>query len=248
MMAEAELQRGDLARAESRARAIAKRDPENLAAQRLLADIALAGKKYGQAIEGYRKTLASNPSTEAAIRLYRAHLSAGGVPDAVKTMEGWLQSHPEDLMARRALAEGYLRAGNLAGARAQYEAIAAKENPADPTVLNNLANVLLRQGDAKALEYAEQAHRLAPQDAAVQDTLGWVLVQHRQVDLGLRHLRDARLRDPQNPEIRYHLAAALARAGRKDEARQELEQALKGGAGFPGDSDARKLLAELSGR
>jgi putative PEP-CTERM system TPR-repeat lipoprotein len=248
MMVEVDLQRGDLMRADQRARAIAKRDPENRAAQRLLADIALAGKKYPQAIEGYRKSLSAEPSTEAAIRLYRAHLSAGSVRDAVQSMESWLRSHPDDLEARRALAEGHLHAGDLAAARTQYEAIVAKEKTADPAVLNNLANVLLRLGDVKALGYAEQAHQLAPQDAAIQDTLGWVLVQQGQADLGLRHLRDARLRDPQNPEIRYHLAVALARAGRRDEARQELEQALKGGAAFPDGGAAQKLMAELAGR
>lgn len=247
MMAEVDLQRGDVARAEQRARGIAKRDPESPAAQRLLADIALATKKYQQAVDAYRKVLSNDPSTEAAIRLYRAQISAGTLKDAILSMEAWLQTNPDDAVARRALAEGYLRAGNLAAARTQFETVLVKDST-DPVVLNNLANVLLRQGDPKAVDHAQKAHQLAPQDAAIEDTLGWVLVQQGQADVGLRHLRDARLRDPQNAEIRYHLAAALVRAGRRNEARQELEQALKPGTSFQEIGDARKLLAELSAR
>jgi predicted Zn-dependent protease len=109
-------------------------------------------------------------------------------------------------------------------------------------VLNNLANVLLRQGDATALT-CRQAHRLAHR-MRQSDTLGWVLVHQGQTDLGLRHLRDARLRDPQDPEIRYHLAAALARAGRKEPA--GARAGAEGGTAFLGDGCA--ALAELSGR
>ncbi len=115
----------------------------------------------------------------------------------------------------------------------------------DGYALTNLAIVLVALRDRGALAPAERAHALAPQDAAVQDTLGWVLVQQGQLERGLRHLREARLREPGNPEIRYHLAAALARAGRPGEARAELEQALKSDRPFDGAADARRLLGEL---
>ena len=113
-------------------------------------------------------------------------------------------------------------------------------------MLNNLANILLLQGDPQqAMKYAERAHELAPGNASIQDTLGWTLVQQGQVDQGLRHLRDARLRAPQSTEIRYHLAAALAKAGRPDEARKELEPILGAVTTLAMAADARKLAQEL---
>jgi tetratricopeptide (TPR) repeat protein len=213
-------------------------------AHRLIGDIALARKQYPAAIDSYRAALQRAPDTEGALRLYRALLQSGTVEKANDFIASWLKSRPDDLVAARALAEGRLRAGNRADARSLYEEI-LKRTPDEPDVLNNLANILLAQGNPAALDYAERAHRLAPNDASVQDTLGWTLVQQGQVDAGLRHLRDARLRAPHNAEIRYHLAAALVRAGRAEEARKELQPVLASLASSPSGPEARKLAQEL---
>jgi predicted Zn-dependent protease len=165
----------------------------------------------------------------------------------VRFLEAWVRDHPKDVVAMRALADGYLQTGDLPAAKLWYGRLLARQ-PENPFVLNNLAHVLSRQGDAAALEYAERAHKLAPQEAGIQDTLGWLLVQRGQRDAGLRHLREARLRDPKSPEIRYHLAVALAEAGRHAEARAELEPALQAGTPFEDVVEARKLLEALSGR
>jgi Flp pilus assembly protein TadD len=151
------------------------------------------------------------------------------------------------LRAKQALAEGYLRAGNLAASRSWYEQV-LKEQAEDETVLNNLAYILLAQGDARALEYAERAHKLAPTNPSIGDTLGWVLVEQGQLEQGIRHLRDARFRDPASPEIRYHLAEALSRAGRKDEARRELEPAVMGKVEFASRKGALALWRNLGGQ
>ncbi|MDP1533382.1 MAG: tetratricopeptide repeat protein, partial [Rubrivivax sp.] len=76
-------------------------------------------------------------------------------------------------------------------------------------------------------------------------TLGWALFQNGQAERALQLLRDARLRQPGNPEIRFHLAAVLAHAGRKTEAREEIEAAMKLGTNFESVADARKLHETL---
>jgi Flp pilus assembly protein TadD len=207
----------------------------------------MARKSHAEAIAGYKAALGRESSTENAMRLYQALVQSGDRRAATAFVESWTRTYPRDSVAQRALADAYGREGNPAGARAAYEQVLRLEGD-DAAVLNNLANILASQGDKRALELAERAHRLAPRDAAVQDTLGWILVQQGQLDAGLRHLREARLRAPENPEIRYHLAAALVRFGRREEARRELEPALREGIAFEGRAEAQKLSQELAGR
>ena len=67
---------------------------------------------------------------------------------------------------------------------------------------------------------ARQAVKLAPQSAGVLDTLGWILVEDGQIEEGLGYLTKAASLPNADAEIRYHLAAALARGKRQPEARR----------------------------
>ena len=145
---------------------------------------------------------------------------------------------------RKATADAYARSGNLAQARNGYES-ALKQAPNDVAVLNNLANVLLRMKDPAAIGIAEQAVAKNPANPNAIDTLGWILFQNGQAERALTMLRDARLREPGNPEIRYHLAVVLAQAGRKNEAREELDAALKSGRPFEFAAEAQALYRTL---
>jgi Flp pilus assembly protein TadD len=79
----------------------------------------------------------------------------------------------------------------------------------------------------------------------VIDTLGWAVARAGRLDEAMRHLRDARLRAPDDPEIRWHLGYALARQGRIDEARAELSIALQRAPGGAWADEARTLLDEF---
>jgi Flp pilus assembly protein TadD len=139
-------------------------------------------------------------------------------------MEAWSRKHPGQPVAQRALAEAYLAAGRLPEARLAYERILSQDK-SDPVALNNLANVLLLQGDKGALAMAERAYQAAPQDAHAADTLGLILLRSGQAERALKYLREARLRAPRNANIREHLAEALEATGRAGEAREEREAA-----------------------
>jgi cellulose synthase operon protein C len=92
---------------------------------------------------------------------------------------------------------------------------------------------------------AEQAVAKSPGNAYAIDTLGWMLYQNGEQIRSLQLLRDARLRVPGSSVIRYHLGVALVKAGRSQEAREELEAALKGAVVFEGASEAAALLRTL---
>ena len=123
--------------------------------------------------------------------------------------------------------------------------VAARRTP-DAELLNNLANVHLQLKDAKAaVSTAEQALAAAPNNPIVIDTLGWALFKDGRFDAALLKLRDARLRAPGNPEIRFHLASALAQSGKRAEAREELINAFRDHPHFPGEAEAKALLEAL---
>ena len=67
------------------------------------------------------------------------------------------------------------------------------------------------------------------------------------VEEGLGYLTRAASGANPDPEIRYHLAAALAQGKRPAEARKLLEELLNGPAKFPSRAEAQGLLTELGG-
>ena len=243
LMTEVELRLGEPAKAEKRARAILEKHPKKAIGHNLLGDIALSRGQAGEALENYRRAHQTEPSTDTLLRQFRL-LAGKDDKAALQLAEQWLKTHPKDVAVLRALADGQARTGNYAAARKSYESL-LKLAPEDGTTLNNLANVLFRLKDPGAVKVAEQAVAKSPGNAYAIDTLGWILFERGETDRALQLLRDARLRMPQNPEIRYHLAAILYKAGRKSEAREELAEALKSRLSFDGIEEARQLEREL---
>lgn len=243
LMAEVETKQGEFAKAEARIQQIIKKEPRLHIGYSLNGDLALARKQPQQAVEHYRRAFQAQPSSETLSRLYGA-LVMVDPKAASEVAERWSKDHPGDLAVGRMLAEGHVRRGDLAAARTQFEKL-RQLAPKDTGLVNDLANVLIRLKDPKALEVAEQALAAAPNSAAVIDTAGWAALQAGKLDRALQLLRDARLRDPDSRETRYHLAAALVKSGRKAEAKEELDTALRGKVGFDGREDAESLLLTL---
>jgi len=247
LMAQIELIQGALDKSERRAQSIIQANPKLAIGHELLADVAQRRGQANAAVESLRRAHAIENSTRSLMNLFRALFTGGNTKQAIELGEGWLHSHPKDGIVFKAVGEAYARTGNNAQARRNFEA-AVKLNPDDAQALNNLASILLAQKDPGAPAIADKALALAPRNPMVMDTAGWAAFVSGNRDKALQLLRDARLRSPGNPVIRYHLAAALAQAGRKAEARDELNAglgSLKPGQAFEGEADARALLASL---
>lgn len=244
LMSEVELRQGDPAKAEQRAREIVAKYPKRAVGLSLLGDIAQSRGQAAQTLDAYRRAHQLEPSTQTFSQLFGALANQDGGKPALLLAEQWGKAHPKDIVGQKTLANAYARAGQLPAAKAAYNNL-LKLTPDDSDVLNNLANVLLRLKDPEGLKVAEQAVAKAPTNVNAIDTLGWALFQAGQTDRALQLLRDARLRQPASQEIRYHLAAVLVKTGRKVEAREELEAALKGGSAFDGGTEASQLLQSL---
>lgn len=219
--------------------------PESAAGYLLKGDVLAAKGNNDDALSAYQSALVhAKGNAEAAIKTSRLQRALGNTKGSYQTMQNWLEKHPEDVAVRYALAMSYLGDGRNNDAISQYEQILEKQ-PDAPLALNDLAWLYHETGKPGALELAEKAYRLAPDNPAIQDTYGWILVQTGKIEFGLIPLEQAASNAPDNPDIRYHLAAALAKAGDRDRAKQELSSILQSDRQFSERDAALALQKEL---
>lgn len=238
------LAQGEPDRAETLARGLVASEPRSGVGHALLGDVARARGQAPAAVLHYRRAHDLDKSSASLLRLFAAQ--EGTQRAAAFTLaEQWLRTQPGDLAVRRALGDAQARAGDMAAARRSYEAL-LEAAPDDADTLNNLAVVRLALKDVPgALRAADRALALRPQVPHIVGTAGWAAFHAGQTDRALQLLRDARLRDPNNPGTRYFLGAVLAQQGRRGEAREELQAALSAGPGFAYAAEARALLQGL---
>jgi putative PEP-CTERM system TPR-repeat lipoprotein len=208
-----ELQAGKISEAEKQAQALLNKPGAGAEAERLIGEIRMAQKRYPDAIAAYRSAYAKEPTEPSVFGLFDALMASGQAADAASMMSGWYKSHPQSRLAGHALGEALMATKDNARARAVYVEL-VRVDPKDARAHNNLANVLLQMGDPAALAHAEKARALAPNQPQVNDTLGWVLVQQGQLEKGLRYLREAALRAPEDKGIQTHLNETLKKLNR----------------------------------
>lgn len=227
------------------AKELKENSPSSAVAPVLLGESYVQAKKYGEAVAVFRQIRTDKPSNAILIREAEA-LSAdkkGG--EARALLEGWVKDNPGDQPVRLALAGLHLQAKNEPAAIAQYEAVLAAA-PNNVLALNNLAWSLRETDGARALTLAARAAELAPNAAEVLDTYGWLLVLRNEPVKAVEPLQKAASVPNAPAAVRYHLAAALAGAGRNDEARRALDELLAASAPFDERADAEALRRKLA--
>jgi cellulose synthase operon protein C len=199
---------------------------------------------YDEARAQYRRALELSPDyVPAVLSLAGLDMRQGFHGRAVQVLTDTLAQSPDEDNVRFVLAEALVFLEDFAGAIREYETLLARQ-PEHAIVLNNLAFLYQVEGDPRALELAERAYALRPQEPAIADTLGWVLLNLGDVERALPLLEFAYRSLPDQPEVRYHYAAALAKAGQPDSARSELEALLDTGP-FDQRNAAQRLLESL---
>lgn len=230
-------------RARASVNAFAEANPNQRGVEGLRGDLELAAGNTDKAIGHFERAAAAGWSRSLALRLSNAYRVAGSEKTA-EPLARWLNEHPDDAEIRLAYAQTLTAAGEGAAARAQYENL-MERGELNAIGLNNLAWQYSEEGDPRAVELAEKAHAMAPDNPQIADTLGWILAREGETARAVELLRDAARKMPGNAEIAYHLASVLVDAGETDEARQILERLLASTAEFSSRSAAEQLAARL---
>lgn len=172
--------------------------PNDAEIWRLLGDIYLDEKNYGQAIKAY------DTSFENTNKMRKDNWSL--------------------LMAR---AVAYDRAGKWSHAERDLK-LALQMAPDEPALLNYLGyswverDKNLVQAESMLLRAAENS----PDDGAILDSLGWAMLKRNKVLQAVQELEKAVEKIPQDPAVNYHLGVAYWRLGRKIEAINQWNVAL----------------------
>lgn len=237
-----ELQEGNAAEAASQLAALEREGTKTEQIGLLKGDVLLALGDRDQALAHYTE-MAAGGSRVGTIRYSLLLSSLGRGEDAEVILQEWLSDNAGDTGVRMALANVGVERGELAKAKAEYEALMPSDNP---VLLNNLAWIYMAEGDDRAEEVARRAYEVLPNNADIADTLGWILVQKGSDYEGLQQLRRSARNKPQDPTIQYHLAVALDRTGNQQGAREALQRSLANAGDFEGRVQAEVLLEQLN--
>jgi uncharacterized protein (TIGR03790 family) len=154
---------------------------------------------------------------------------------------------PEAVSIRLRLAMLHDEQGETARAIDGYRKVLARA-PRHAVALNNLAYRLAADKETidEALELARRAHAIAPEDANVLDTVGWVhhLAGHTAEAAPL--LREAVRRAPQRVAVRIHAATVLVELGQHAEAQVHLDVASKLDPSTNRREDVQQLRARIA--
>jgi tetratricopeptide (TPR) repeat protein len=230
---EAEIQQGKPEAAMQFLETESKKAPNRLDIPVLLGTTAEREGKYQDAI-GYFNRVLSGLDKNAKVRadiflqIAETYRLAGDRNSAIANLQKAREILPENETVLATLALTLDQAGRRPEARQVYEAC-LKVRPDDATVLNNLA-YLMAESNADldvALNYAQRAKGLNPNQPEISDTYGWILLKKSMADQAIPVFKDLTVKVPATSTYHYHLAMAYQQKGDVRKATDELREAMK---------------------
>ena len=175
-------------------------------AHHLSGDLHRAQADTAMAISAYERAWAMAPNDLIGSKLYTLH-KGQSASEATAFLTSWIENFPRSIRAKSLRSEEKMARSDFKSAIRDLESI-LESQPRSPVVLNNLAWAYHQTGNKRAISTARQAYELAPDNAAVADTYGWVLLKNGQTSAALDILRKAAALAPENEEIQQHLREA----------------------------------------
>jgi len=209
-------------------RELVRREPSNIGFRVRLGWWLVEVNELQEAGEHFKTALELDPNRlDAAWGLAIVLHGQDKDEDAVEILRGYLRRRPDDLKARRYLADIYgYSEDTLDRAVMEYQEI-LKQNPGDIETVKKLAKVLIRLGRYEdAIGYYDRLITAHPDDRELRlekaRALSWAKRYEESVALYQRILEQ----DPGDVDARLALAEVLNWSGRRGEAIREFEGVL----------------------
>ncbi len=235
---------GQAAQGLQRAEQFAAQQPKSARIQQYLASLYLRAGKTAEARTALEHAKSADPNpTSADLTLAQIDMAEGKLDPARKTLTAVIARDGKNVAAHMMLATLEGSAGNQAVAVEQYRKVVDLDSR-NGLALNNLAYLLCENGNQldEALKYAQLAKEAAPDNQAVDDTLGWTYYRKGIYLSAVKHLESAVAKEG-TARRRYHLAMAYAKLGDRTRGRQAFDAAFKMDPKLPEAETARQLLA-----
>jgi tetratricopeptide (TPR) repeat protein len=155
----------------------------------------------------------------------RIFADAGDPQQAIEVLDQGLLQYPDSVDIRYAIASTYEDQGHFAAALHELKEV-LKSRPDDPAAMNAYGYTLAdhHQELAHARTLIERAYATAPKNAAILDSLGWVLFRQGHDEQALPYL-SAAYADDRGGDIAAHLGEVLWQLGRRADAEHVWSEA-----------------------
>jgi tetratricopeptide (TPR) repeat protein len=231
----------------SRLEAEIARQPNNAALFGLLARVHGLTGSPAKEEQTLRQAVSVDPRFTAGYEmLAQLYLRQRRTDDARAEFEAMAQRDPSAVVPKTMMAMLLDLQGKRDEAKKVYEATVRGTDNA-PVAANNLAFIYAEEGTNldEALQLATSAKQRLPNDAGVDDTIGWVYYKKGMTERAISAFEESLKKRPDHAEVLFHLALAQAKLGENAKARLTLERALKLNPRVGGD-EARRVLASVS--
>jgi tetratricopeptide (TPR) repeat protein len=208
------------------------------------AEFCILQKDWACAEHSYQQTLALNPFyVNGYLALAHIYAATGRPQGMIQEYEAARSRFPEYLPTYILLAQVYEYVGNVDRAQQTYQD-ALKVDPGSYQSMSNLARLYADHGGSlsDALDLAQKAKAGQPDDAGVNDTLGWVYYKQGLYRTAVPVLEAAVAKNPQVAKFQFHLGMAYLAAGQPAQAHSSLQTALQSGLSGDDAHSAQEAL------
>lgn len=214
----------------------------------LLGQVHDGQKQPPEAVRAYQRALDIRPLWDAPYLALAQHYHARGEAKQAQTiLETALRVIPGSRTLSLHLASTFEANKSYDRAIAEYEKL-LKASPELDIAANNLATLLIdRRGDKASLERSISLTRRFQNSTqpAYLDTLGWAMIKNGQANRGLAYVEKALATQADVAAYHFHAGMAYQALGNKDKAKTHMLKALAAGTAFPGQDQAKALVAGL---